>query len=129
MTITDRYISMLLPSFAAAVAGGSATPTTFEKGNGWKFPCPFCCEKVSKTYKKKTQCAALIPNGNYSYVFRCCRKKSMECYDNMLFPIFLKTYNPKLFCSIIEIVKKQEALAKVMTLENTTTLETTNERT
>lgn len=97
MTITDRYISMLLPSFAAAVAGGSATPTTFEKGNGWKFPCPFCCEKVSKTYKKKTQCAALIPNGNYSYVFRCCRKKSMECYDNMLFPIFLKTYNPKLF--------------------------------
>jgi len=97
MTITDRYISMLLPSFAAAVAGGAATPTTFVKGNGWKFPCPFCCEKVSKTSKKKTQCAALIPNGNYSYVLRCCCKKSMECYDNMLFPIFLKTYNPPLY--------------------------------
>lgn len=97
MTITDRYISMLLPSFASAVAGGAVTQTSFKHGNGWKFPCPFCCEKVSKTSKKKKQCAALIPNGNYSYIFHCCRKKSDECYDNMLFPSFLKTYNPELF--------------------------------
>lgn len=97
MTITDRYISTLLPSLASAVTGGAVTPTTFTHGNGWKFPCPFCCEKVSKSYKKKTQCAALMPNGNYSYVFQCRRKKSVECFNNMLFPYFLKSYNPKLF--------------------------------
>lgn len=88
---------MLLPSFAAAVEGGSISEAKFTHGAGWKFPCPFCYGKVSKKYKQKTKCAALIPNGNYSYVFHCCRKKSVECYDNMLFPTFLKSYNPKLF--------------------------------
>lgn len=96
MTITKKYAEALVPYLEAA-SGGNAKIKTFTHGNGWIFPCPFCCGLVKKNYKKKQQCAALIPNGNFSYVFHCCRKKSSECVHNMLFPIFLKTYNPELF--------------------------------
>lgn len=93
MTITKKYIDLLFKY----IGGSDPSVKNFRHGIGWKFPCPFCSGLEKKEYKKKQSCASLIPNGNYSYVFHCCRKKSSECKVNMLFPIFLKTYNPKLF--------------------------------
>jgi len=94
MNITQRYAKDLVQYIGGNIG---AKEKHFPYGIGWIFPCPFCSALVNKEYKKKAQCAALIPNGNYSYVFRCSRKKSGQCSVNMLFPIFLKTYNPKLF--------------------------------
>jgi len=94
MNITERYAKDLVRYIGGDI---SAKEKHFPYGSGWIFPCPFCSALVNKKYKKRQPCASFIPNGNYSYIFTCCRKKSSQCKNNMLFPNFLKTYNPKLF--------------------------------
>ena len=95
MTINEKYIQLLLPYLAAAVQGGKVL---HHKCGKYTFPCPFCTMHTKKDYKKRQQCAALLPHKeSFGYTFHCCRKKSSQCSNNMSFPNFLKTYNPPLY--------------------------------
>jgi hypothetical protein len=96
MTINEKYLHMLLPCLAAAVEGGKVTH--HHKDGKYTFPCPFCTMHTKKDYKKRQQCAALLPHkDSFGYTFHCCRGKSSQCSNSMSFPNFLKTYNPPLY--------------------------------
>ena len=98
MTITERYLHLILPSITVGIEGASVKEKTFNGLTGYEFPCPFCSQYRSKEHKKRIRCAALVPQKeSFSYQFMCFNKGASECKKSSSFPVFLKMYNPSLY--------------------------------
>ena len=89
MTITKRYLLKEVLPRIAAVSGGEER----EKKVGYEVPCPFCCIKHKKEWKRKKRVGMFFYEKNtFSYRFNCLR-----CGAKMLFPEFLQKFDSRLF--------------------------------
>jgi|TARA_R100001443_G_scaffold7644_2_gene16986 hypothetical protein len=97
MTITEKYIQMILPYLA--IAEGSEVREKRIKGLiAYEFPCPFCSYLQTKDRHKRKRCSMLLPHKeSFTYTFNCLRKGSNECESPRSFPNFLSMHNPSLF--------------------------------
>ncbi len=99
MTITEKYIQLILPYLSGADGGEVETFTTPEGLIGYRFPCPLCSGFVRTEKLRTRQLASLTPyKGSFDYLFRCRRSGSNECRGGAKnFYNFLCFYNPNLF--------------------------------
>ncbi len=96
MTITEKYIQLLLPYLDEEIET--------ELINGliaYKFRCPFCSFYVQGNESRQKKCASLVPiKDSFDYKFICMRSGSQECRrgkGGRSFHNFLAMYNPSLF--------------------------------
>ena len=99
LTITEKYIQLILPYLSGADGGEVETFTTPEGLIGYRFPCPLCSGFVRTEELRTRQLASLTPyKGSFDYLFRCRRSGSKECRGGAKnFHNFLCFYNPNLF--------------------------------
>jgi len=92
MTITEKYLQKILPYLAIA-EGAEVRSKTIKGLNAYEFPCPFCCYKHKKEWKRKKRVGMFFYEKNtFSYRFNCLR-----CGEKMLFPEFLQKFDSRLF--------------------------------
>ena len=99
MTITEKYIQLILPYLSGPEDGVVETFTTEQGLIGYKFPCPLCSCFVRTDELRVRQLASLTPyKDSYDYLFKCRRSFSKECRGGAkTFHNFLAIYNPSLF--------------------------------
>ena len=79
MSVTQRYIDLLLPSLIESNYGTLSTTKTEEGFNAYSFSCPFCSKFVHSKKCKKTETASILPLKGvekfkgYKWYFRCKR--------------------------------------------------------
>ena len=61
MSVTQRYIDLLLPSLIESNYGTLSTTKTEEGFNAYSFSCPFCSKFVHSKKCKKTETASILP--------------------------------------------------------------------
>ena len=82
MTITEKYINLIVPSLAAA-EGSTVETKPMNGGTAYMFACPFCSHLVTSTGKSKLKkrTAILMPRkeSKWVYTFKCHRAFAPEC--------------------------------------------------
>ena len=102
MSITKRYIDLLLPSLTGN-EGGEVDTFTLNGKVAYKFPCPFCQSFYDNKEIRNNQmgeifAATKMKYSSSSYFFRCRRRGSLECKGGTKsFYNFLAIYYPQLF--------------------------------
>ena len=102
MSITKRYIDLLLPSLAGN-EGGEVDTFTLNGKVAYKFPCPFCqsfydSKKIRNNQMGEIFEASKMKYSSSSWFFRCKRRGSPECRGGTKsFYNFLAIYYPQLF--------------------------------
>jgi hypothetical protein len=97
MTITEKYLEMILPTLAVN-KDQRVEPKIIKGLRGYAFPCPFCQFRCDKESSRNRRVAYLIPHAeSYSWTFYCHRHKTDECQTSRSFPNFLAMYNPELY--------------------------------
>ena len=102
MSITVRYINLLLPSLGGN-EGGEVDTFTLNGKVAYKFPCPFCQSFYDDKEIRNNQMAELfaatkMKYSSSSWFFRCRRRGSNECRGGTKsFYNFLAIYYPQLF--------------------------------
>ena len=102
MSITKRYIDLLLPSLAGN-EGGEVDTFTLNGKIAYRFPCPFCqsfydSKKIRNNQMGEIFAASKMKYSSSSYFFRCRRRGSAECRGGTKsFYNFLAIYYPQLF--------------------------------
>ena len=98
MTITEKYLQMVLKHHAAIFPNQSVKEVTINGLIGYEFPCPFCSMMCDKESSRNKRCAYLLPQKeSFSWVFKCHRHKTNECQTSRSFPNFLAMLNQDLF--------------------------------
>ena len=95
MTITEKYIQLLLPYLDEEIET--------ELINGliaYKFRCPFCSFYVQGNESRQKKCASLVPiKDSFDYKFICMRSGTPECRrtkGGRSFRNFLRMFNEPL---------------------------------
>ena len=102
MSITKRYIKLLLPSLGGN-EGGEVDTFTRDGNVGYKFPCPFCQPFYDDKEVRNKQMGELfeatkMKYSSSSWFFRCRRRGSPDCRGGAKsFYTFLAMYLPELF--------------------------------
>ena len=102
MSITKRYIDLLLPSLTGN-EGGEVDTFSLNGKVAYKFPCPFCqsfydSKKIRNNQMGEIFAASKMKYSSSSYFFRCRRNGSPECKGGTKsFYNFLAIYYPQLF--------------------------------
>jgi len=97
MTITEKYLQMILPTLA--VTENQRVDKKMVNGLwGYSFPCPFCQFQCETDSARNKRVAYLLPHKeSFSWTFYCHRHKTPECQTSRSFSNFLAMYNPSLF--------------------------------
>ena len=100
MTITEKYIQLLVPLLATA-EGAKVSTKQINGATAYLFPCPYCSHLTTKSGKKKPKKQTAIisphPKSKWIYYFRCLRGGTSDCDCGMIpFRKFLKTYSSSL---------------------------------